>query len=162
MPVGGERPDPPKGQSGISGAKAKAKDPLEKESKGFFAENWEILAIFTAVILGSNFHKIFPTLGEGKEWFIYLFGQQLLGASVLYTFVYWVKMPRKFAFKKSLALGILVLSVLSAVGEGLTVYGSAVLNQANKGGLLVAEYSFIAGICALGYVIYRKYDKKNI
>lgn len=155
MPIGGERPDPPK--SKVLKIVKSIKD--ENKIKLFFKVNWDIFIIFILIILGSNFHLIFPNMGVAGRWYIYLFGQQLFGASTLFTFLYWRSIDKEYVFKKSLSLGIFLLSVLSSLGEGLKVFGNDILDQANKGFVLLAEYAFMLGITIVGIIFFYK-DKK--
>lgn len=157
MPIGGERPTPPKIKGVVRNLRNNLKDTGNKEtSKGFFNKNWGILLIFALIIIGSNLHDIFPGLGTQGKWNIYLFAQQMFGASVLFTFIYWRKVKREDVFHKSFAMAIFFLSVYCAIGEFFSMYGIDVFNQAKKGWMLFAEYAFLIGVFLTGIFFYRK------
>ncbi len=155
MPIGGERPDPPKGQAKIKKA-VNSFLKVKEESKEFFADNWKIFTIFALIILGSNLHEILPVLGIGDKWSVYLFAQQLFGASALYTFIYWLERKRENVFEKSFSLTIFILSLYCVVGEFFNMLGLDFLNQVDKGWRLFSEFAFVVGVTLTGMIFYKK------
>lgn len=158
MPIGGERPDPPKGLV-VMKEIVKKNTEFFKEIKDFFMVNCEIIIIFMAIIVGSNLHEWFPNWGTGGKWNIYLFGQQLFGASSLYTLVYFLRTPKENIFQRSFSRGLFILSLYAAIGEFSAMYGEKLFSQSDKGLKLFAEFSFLAGITFAGMYFSRKNGK---
>lgn len=124
----------------------------------FFRENIEIFIVFVLVILSSNLWKLFTGLSPKQLGDVFVTFQQFGGAPVLFTYLYFHHIPRKLVFKKSLALGLFVLSSLSLIGEVLNIFGIKVLDQTNKGQIVVCEHVFVLTIVLVGLIFYKKYE----
>lgn len=156
MPILGERPPSDGGKFGS------IRPGLVKKTNKFISfllKNIEIFIVLVLIFIGSNFHVLFPNIGEGNLMDIYLAGQQLFGASFLFVGLYFFRINRKEVFKKSFYLGIFALSILCTIGEFFTVFGNTFLSQIDKGLFLFSEYAFIAGIMTLGFIFFNKNGK---
>lgn len=157
MPIGGERPDPP--SKVRKQAKKEGKIDKNELKDNFIRVNYDIFIIFIAIILGSNLHNFFPNVSHGDKWNIYLFAQQLLGASTLYTLIYWIQVKRELIFKKSFALAIFLLSLYCSIGEIFNVFGIDLFNQVDKGYRLLSEFAFVFGVTLTGLLFFYKKKK---
>jgi hypothetical protein len=103
-------------------------------------------------------HLLFPKYNKYK---VYLLAQQLFGAPVLFTFLYFFHTKRFNYIKKSVALSLFILSVMCAIGEFSSVFDINLLPQGdNKSDIaIIGEIIFLLVTFISSLFIYHKYSK---